>query len=54
MNLGATQEQLKEAQKELKEHAKVLGKLDKKYIKDEDEVRRCTLPMKGTIRGRKQ
>ena len=42
-----TQDQLKSAQKELKEHSKLLGKLDRKYMKDEEEFRRCTLLIDG-------
>ena len=45
--LDDTQDQLKSGQKELKEHSKVLGKLDKKYIRDEEEVRTCTLLIDG-------
>ena len=45
--LDDTQEQLKSAQKERKEHSKVLRKLDKKYLKDEEEFRRCTLLIDG-------
>ena len=45
--LDESQEQLKSAQKELKEHSKLLGKLDKKYLRDEEEFRRCTLVLDG-------
>ena len=45
--LDDTQDQLKSAQKELKDHSELLGKLDKKFIKDEEEFRRCTLLIDG-------
>ena len=45
--LDEMQDQLKSAQNELKEHSKVLGKLDKKYLRDEEEFRRCTLLIDG-------
>ena len=39
--------QIEEAKKEIKTHTKTLGKLDRKYLKDDEEIRRCSLIIDG-------
>ena len=45
--LTATQQQLDGAKNEIKDTVKILGKLDRKYERDEEEVKRCSLILDG-------
>ena len=45
--LESTQKQLDGAKNEIKDNVKILGKLDRKYERDEEEVKRCTLILDG-------
>ena len=45
--LEETQKQLDGAKKDIKDNVKTLGKLDRKYIRDEEEFKRCALILDG-------
>ena len=45
--LDDSKSQIDEAKKEIKSHSKTLGKLDKKYLNDDEELRRCSLIIDG-------
>ena len=45
--LDSTQSKLDGAIKDINENAKLIGKHDRKYERDEEEIKRCTLILDG-------